>query len=134
MSLSIQRMIKAVELAAGQPGGLDYQQELEELYELRERMNQVDPEHVWQEQIEVVAVEAMCELMNMSTYDDYGKLARKNGGNVSREDYAMAVRNWHPTLTDSNLECGYDIINDLWSDNEAEGSHNADGTLVMGVI
>ena len=36
MSLNLTRMIKAVELAAGQPGGLDYQQELEELYELRE--------------------------------------------------------------------------------------------------
>jgi hypothetical protein len=32
-------------------------------------------------------------------------------------------------LTDNSIELGYDIISDLWLDNEEYENHNTDGTM-----
>jgi hypothetical protein len=126
--MNLERVRKAVELAAAQPGGIDYQMELDELLELEERIRK-EEDDAYVGCIQFVDTMAMLDLMNMSTYDDYGKLAKAHGRDATFDEYATEVRKWHPTLTDENLHCGYDYVKDLWSDNEATGSNNEDGTF-----
>jgi hypothetical protein len=126
--MNIERVRKAVELAAAQPGGLDYQQELDELLELEKKLHEGDYD-IWQGDIQVVDSYAMNDLLNMTTYDNYGRKAREFGRDLTFDEYATEVRRYIPTLTDENLQCGYGLIKDLWSDNEAVGENAEDGSI-----
>lgn len=129
MGLNIVRLRKAVELAAAQPGGIDYQAELDELLELEKRLHDSGDYDLWNGDIQIVDSAFMMDLMNMHTYDNYGKLTVRLGRDATFEEYAADVREWHPTATDENLRCGYDLIRDLWSDNQAVGENKADGSF-----
>jgi hypothetical protein len=91
-----------------------------------------DKESPWREDIYIVTAWALDNLLNTSTYDIYGKLARQSAPHkVSFNHYARNCRTFLglDELTDDELRLGYDIISDLWSDNEYMGSHHIDGTF-----
>jgi hypothetical protein len=68
-------------------------------------------------------------LLNLATYDDYGRLARQNP-DVTFEQYADSAREFDLVcLTDETLKSGYYFLRDLWSDNERFGHNNPDGTF-----
>ena len=82
------------------------------------------------EHIHFVPSSNMLGLLNYATYDDYGRLARLLGDNVSFEQYAERVRTFDlVSLTDDTLKTGYYFVRDLWSDNEQAGHNNPDGTF-----
>lgn len=129
MGISIERLRKAVEIAAQQPGGIDYQAELDEIIELEDRLKDNKDYDLWQGDIQLVDTAAMCDLMNIATYDDYGKAAKLQNGKLSLDEYRASIKFLDGCLTDENLRCGYEIIADLWSDNEVLGENNPDGTF-----
>lgn len=80
--------------------------------------------------VHIVSTLSLTELLNCATYDDYGRLARLFGGDVSFAQYATRVRSFTMSdLTDDVLQLGYYFINDLWHDNERAGDNNPDGTF-----
>lgn len=78
--------------------------------------------------ITIISTVSLTDLLNMATYDDFGRLAKQTD-NVSFEQYAAAIRKASlANLPDSCLQLGYYFIRDLWHDNEEFGSNNPDGT------
>lgn len=81
---------------------------------------------------EVVFVDgiSMSDLLNQLTYDIYGRAARINGNKLSFDAYReVTVDNLVPCeyLTDEAMYWGYDVISDLWHDNETTGANKPDG-------
>ena len=82
----------------------------------------------WDNSVELVTVPSLTNMLNYLTYDDYGKL-KKSTGSVSFEQYCNIVRTKYDLdLSPECLELGYDLIHDLWNDNEQFGYNNPDGT------
>ena len=89
-----------------------------------------DGKDLWQSEVSVVTPNTLANLLISRTYDDYGKLM-KSTGSVTAEQYADIIKNkYFFDLTDSSIGIGYDIIKDLWTDNELLGNHNPDGTFL----
>lgn len=98
---------------------------------------------LWKENVQIIPLTTLMDFLNITTYDVYGKMqktALKNRiDNIPTErytipldQYAYECRKQMPgceLLTNSQLECGYEYIRDLWFDNEADGCHNDDGTF-----
>ena len=82
------------------------------------------------ESVCLVSPFTLSTLLNLTTYNDYGKLKRQTG-NVTPKQYYELVRNnlWLDEITDSNLQLGYYLVRDLWNDNEHFGHNNPDGTI-----
>ena len=80
----------------------------------------------------VLSADAMAGLLNIATYDWYGRRQKIYGNGEHRlpfDHYAAECRKYIPDLTNEQLELGYDYIGDLWHDNEALEQHNDDGTF-----
>lgn len=84
---------------------------------------------IWKYECYVMHAEDVSDLMNIATYDSYGKLYVANDQNVSLEQYTADIDNHYYAIPDSAIQLGYDVIHDLYSDNDDLGSHYADGTF-----
>lgn len=74
----------------------------------------------------------LSDFLNILTYDIYGKRAKAHGTKFPFSYYAHDVyKAFFNTdlLTAEQLLDGYEVIADLWQDNEANGEHNSDGTF-----
>ena len=114
-----------------------------DIMRLRELVAADKPSSVYGDDCYVVAANAAMELMNMSTYDDYGKLARVKCpvGAISTDDTTIARQsfvdfddyyhkvNWYACGISRGLaEDAFDYLSDLWYDNERYGNNGDDGT------
>ena len=100
-----------------------------ECNELKERYADRD---MWKDCVYLVSASSLSDLLNHTTYDDFGKLARVHGNDVPFDYYAGKVRQWFLSdMTNRSLQLGYDIVHDLWGDNEAYGNNNPDGTFKL---
>jgi hypothetical protein len=98
-----------------------------ECNELAERFIDRDS---WQDCVYLVSASSLADMLNQTTYDDFGKLAKVHGNDVPFDYYAYNVRKWFMSdLTNRSLQLGYDIVHDLWADNENDGANNPDGTF-----
>lgn len=82
--------------------------------------------------VSTIPVMTLSDFLNLTTYNIYGKLAKRHGGRAPFHHYVHAVERdslMINMLTAAQLQVGYDFIADLWSDNEANGEHNPDGTF-----
>ena len=79
----------------------------------------------------ILAENDVINLLNVTTYDVYGRLYAANNGNVTFEQYANKCRTYleWECASDTTLKVGYEFISDLYSDNEKDGYHNPDGTF-----
>lgn len=80
----------------------------------------------------IVSWYAFSNLMNVATYDDFGKIRKECKHNKRRETklYRETCRNLIcEELTDTQIDGVADFLRDLWDDNEENGSHAADGTF-----
>lgn len=84
---------------------------------------------IWKYECYVMHAEDVSDLMNIATYDSYGKLYVANDQNVSLEQYTADIDNHYYAIPESIIQFGYDVIHDLYSDNENLDSHYADGTF-----
>lgn len=74
----------------------------------------------------------LTDFLNLTTYDVYGKVAKQHGGKGSFDRYMYKVRDiglGFNMLTAAQVMCGYDLLSDLWHDNEESGDNNPDGTF-----
>lgn len=111
----------------------DREQVFEAIDECTELDERVLYRELWKDEVYIVSIDSLLGLLNAATYDDYGRLARKLGHDVPFKCYADAIREWNFTeLTNRAVQLGYDLICDLWRDNEAYGSNNSDGTFNRG--
>lgn len=103
------------------------------LDEIAETVERYDGIELWKGDALIVPLPTIIDILNEMTYDDYGKLAKIHNGVAPFEYYAHVVRDEHcdgmAMLTDRQLRCGYDLLSDLWDDNDKDGSNNDDGTF-----
>lgn len=106
---------------------------LDALSQLNSVAERIDDRSGIGDHVAVVTIGVLTDLLNVMTYDAYGKLARRHNGNVPFDYYAHEVRRnttiCANELTKAQLECGYDIVSDLWRASEESGDNNADGTF-----
>ena len=104
-------------------------QVLQSISECQEQIDRYFSRDIWNDTIYIISPNSLSDLLNISTYDEYGKL-KKSNGDVTFEQYRELVNDkMFLDLTDSSIELGYDIISDLWLDNEEYENHNPDGTM-----
>lgn len=101
--------------------------------ECNEQAERYDSRELFLDSVYLVTTDSLSDLLNLATYDEYGKLAKAHNGSVPFDCYTHAVRKWMLNdMTNRSLQLGYEIIRDLWRDNEADGCHNDDGTMDRG--
>ena len=99
--------------------------------ECQQQIDRYQSRDIWEDDIYVITPNSLVDLLNFSTYDEYGKLRRTNGS-ITLEQYRELVnKQMFLDLTDNSLQLGLDVIGDLWSDNEEYGDNNPDGTFNM---
>lgn len=93
---------------------------------------------IWQHEAFVIHVSDTSDLVNRNLYDMYGRMMRSNHGLVEFDTFLMCCRGgstdnygfeYWPTEA---LKTGYEIVSDLWADNESQGCNNPDGTFNKG--
>ena len=84
-------------------------------------------------QVHIVSLTTAMETINMAMYDDYGRNAKaaKIGGHAYtfNEFLNMARQSFVSDITIDMLRDGFAYLEDLWSDNEAYGNNDPDGTF-----
>ena len=101
---------------------------VKQLAAVQERNHDAD---LWHYEVFVITAWTLDNFLNFMTYDTYGKLAKAAlPDKVPFSCYANNCRKLFglDDLTDDALMLGYEIISDLWADNESDGLHNDDGT------
>ena len=100
--------------------------------EIEEVQRLAAPDDIFKGECYVLHSTTVSGLLNIATYDAYGKLYVEYNGDVARGDYEAVIRRMYECdcLPNSAVELGYDIISDLYSDNEALGCHRPDGTFI----
>lgn len=86
-----------------------------ELDEIEQRAGAND---AWNHECYIMYAETVVDLLDIATYDTYSKLYATQHGTVSYVDYEQAVIKFLPELTTAAVELGYDIVHDLYADNE----------------
>lgn len=84
---------------------------------------------IWKYECYILHAEDVSDLLNVATYDSYGKLYVANDHNVSLEQYTADVDEHYHAVPESVIQLGYDVTHDLYSDNDDLDSHYADGTF-----
>lgn len=100
------------------------------LIECSQTANVYNDRELWKDECCIVPISTIIDVVNVSAYDIYGKLARQTDSNVPFSKFATEAR-YHTCLeqlTDAQLEDGYYYLSDLWHDNEANGYNKPDGT------
>lgn len=111
----------------------DYEEALaaiKELDEIDALAAESGADNVWKHKCYIVHAEDASNMLNELTYDTYGKLFVQSGcGSVGYDLYATAVRKDYANIPSQLMQLGYELISDLYEDNEQSGCHNPDGTF-----
>lgn len=120
-------------IASGNCSPNELNDALDALTSLNSVYERIDEHNAITDCVAVVTIGVLTDMLNNTTYDVYGKLARRHDGYVRFEDYARDVRRdvgvCSSELTNEQLAAGYDVVRDLWSVNDEDGSNNTDGTF-----
>lgn len=83
---------------------------------------------LWYGAVHVMFIDDVINIQNATMYDAFGKLAKEGRGTFGNYiDLARGTYGFeHASM--SFLRSGYDVLNDLWHDNENFGCNNPDGT------
>jgi hypothetical protein len=96
-----------------------------------DRLMETDNE-IWPNEIRLISISSSCDLGNRVLYNAYGALARANNNEeVPYERFVLHARKEFgcETLTELVLRDAWEVISDLWADNERDGSHDANGAF-----
>ncbi len=79
--------------------------------------------------VQIIPDLTVMDLLNISTYDEFGKLLKQNP-ETTIDEYRQVCNDLFTTdLSTTTVESGYYFIRDLWNDNEHYGHNNSDGTF-----
>lgn len=108
----------------------DLHETLKTLKSLEAVLDKTENGRIWDWQVLPISMNDACNILNVTSYDEYGKLARANNGQVSIEDFEQVVYKQYifDDMYREFLSSGYDIVKDLWDENEAYGNNKPDGT------
>ena len=132
MKLSVIKQALDMYLAIGDWSDEELQEINEAIQETANIERIIEPnKDIWRNEVRIVSVESSCDIGNALLYDIYGLQARLTGGVVSLKEFIAGARKEFGCeyLSDEFLQDAYDIVSDLWCENEADGYHNADGTF-----
>lgn len=106
-------------------------QALAELNEIQQRVGRQD---IYKGDCFVLHAATVDDLLNIATYDAYGEIYAKMhriGHEVSFGDYEKVCREQYGLeyAPLSAIQVGFDVIGDLYRDNEEQGCHKPDGTF-----
>lgn len=135
MNMTIDILLESLELLKSQGSHPDYKRQaihesICELYRLERSLPEYHKD-IWNGAIHVVHMTTAIDMQINLMYDVFGKLAKsKNNNEVSFGEYEAAAREifGFDAASTQFLMSGYEVINDLWHDNERNGCHNDDGT------
>lgn len=101
---------------------------LKEVHDTLERATDND---VYGDEVYLISASSLSDLMISNLYDTYGKRRKAHGEDLPVSYFQHDARKvfGFEDFTNEQLQIGYDIISDLWADNEAEGNHNEEGLL-----
>ena len=136
MAMTIDILIEALEGLRDRGGHPDYKRGAiaDSLLELRCLQHALPDYHdgIWNGAIHVVHMTTAIDMQNALMYDYFGKIAKsKHDQEVSFVEYKeMARRTFGLEAASTQfLFSGYEVINDLWHDNEANGCHDDNGLI-----
>lgn len=130
--MTIDILIEAMEMLRDRGDHPDYKMRLidRSICELKSFKDYAQgPEDPFYGTVHVISVEDAINLQNTLLYDEFGKLAKRgehtfsNYMNVAHKTFGFNYTYWQ------FLHSGYDLINDLWHDNERAHYNNEDGTF-----
>lgn len=125
LTKALEQYILSAELSSN-----ERQDALDALAECHEVAERFDNRDLWKDTVYLVSSDGLSDLLNIATYDIHGKRARIHEDDMQFDYYAYDVRQLVSSdLTNRVLQLGYDIVHDLWYDNDANGDHNPDGTF-----
>jgi hypothetical protein len=79
--------------------------------------------------VQIVPDLTVMDLLNISTYDEFGKLLKQNPETTVDEYRQICTDLFTTELSTTTVESGFYFIRDLWNDNERYNSNNPDGTF-----
>lgn len=129
--MTIDILIEAMEMLRDRGDHPDYKEEVicKTLCELKNVKASIPNwMEAWHGMVHVIPADCAVSLQNHLLYDEFGKLAKKNEATfqnyeeIAKRTYGLEGMSWYVYRT------GYEVINDLWHDNEANGCNNDDGT------
>lgn len=130
----LKKAIEALKVQEGLQSPSVYDEYLEQIDEVITLTGQPSGKDPWAEECCVLHMDSIVDLINRDWYDIYGLEARKNGGNVSLDDFQRLCRDYlmagfgYNCWPTEALLAGYNLLHDLWIDNEKAGGNFPDGT------
>ena len=108
---------------------------LNELNELQQLYEKNDERNTWHDEIYFITAQDTIDLINRNLYNTYGDLyCADDNSEVDREKFIAAIRNDYNLcsfgfehFTDAMLDAGWQVISDLYVENEYEGSNDEYG-------
>ena len=99
---------------------------LREVHETCERAT--DPE-IYRDEVYLISASNMADIQVNNLYDVYAKRRMSYGGDFPADYFKHDARKvfGFEDFTNEQLQIGYDVISDLWADNEAAGNHDENG-------
>lgn len=109
----------------------------EELIEVKTRYEEHDERDTWEDTVHIITLPGVVDLMNRTLYDYYGRMRRRIEPNEITDRFFIAELRCETTsenfgfeqFTSEMLQAGYEVIHDLWGENEAIGDNNPDGSF-----
>ena len=133
--MKLSTLNRAIENAIIDPIGVNSTDDFHELLAIRDEITRLADvcEDGLETDITLTSWYAFSNLMNVATYDAFGKIRKANLNNQRAQIrlYRREVRNMIcEELSDTQIDGVADFLSDLWDDNEENGSHTADGLLI----
>ena len=88
------------------------------IVELDEIEQRAGADDTCEQEVYIMHAGTVSDLMNVATYDIYSDVYAVLKDSTDYTDYEHAVLTYYPTLTTAAVELGYDIVHDLYADNE----------------
>ena len=133
--MKLSTLNRAIENAIIDPIGVNSNEDFHDLLKIRDEITRLADicEDGIETEVALTSWYAFSNLMNIATYDDFGRIRKDNLLNERRQTklYRETVRDIIcEELTDRQIDGVTDFLADLWDDNEANGSHKADGSFI----
>jgi len=101
------------------------------LKEVHDTLERATDDDVYKDEVYIISASCLADLMISDLYDVYAKRRKLHGEDfpVSYFQHDARKEFGFEDFTNDQLQIGYDIISDLWQDNEDNGDHDENGLL-----
>lgn len=131
MKLDVVRQALEMLIQSAEPEYVDKQQAFVALQEINNATERATDFDIFGREAYIISASNMHDIMINSLYGTYASRRKIHGADFPVSYFQHDARKifGFEDFTNDQLQVGYDIISDLWNDNEATGEHNEDGIL-----